>query len=270
MGSPVLPVWRDVKPILGMVHLRALPGSPRHDGDLEAVREAALADARALVDGGVDGLLVENFGDAPFHPGRVPAPVVAHLTALAAAVRREVDVPLGVNVLRNDAVAALGIAHAVGAEMIRVNVLCGARLTDQGIVQGVAHELLRERRSLGAENVRILADVNVKHSAPLAPYDLSQGVRDVLERGGADAVVVSGTGTGAAVDLAELKEVRAASQGAPVLVGSGVTAETAARTLEDADGLIVGTAFQRDGWSAAPVEPARVRELIRAARGAGG
>src|SRR5690606_13240725 len=114
------------------------------------------------------GLMLENFGDTPFYPRRVAAHTVAAMTAIAVEVRRQVDLPLGINVLRNDGLSALGIAAASGADFIRVNVLSGARVTDQGIVQGIAHDLLRERRWLGAESVKILADVNVKHSAPLA------------------------------------------------------------------------------------------------------
>ncbi|MDQ3439664.1 MAG: phosphorybosylanthranilate isomerase, partial [Planctomycetota bacterium] len=144
-----------------------------------AIREAALRDAEALAEGGVHGIMMENFGDVPFFPGRVPAPVVAHVTAIGAEIRRSVDVPLGINVLRNDGQSALAVAHAVGADFIRVNVLSGARVTDQGIVQGIAHDLLRERAQLGATNVKILADVDVKHSAPLAPRPL---VKEFLAR----------------------------------------------------------------------------------------
>ena len=119
--------WSAVpKPVIGMLHLRPLPGSPRYGGDVEAVTAAALRDADALAGGGVHGLMIENFGDVPFYPARVPAYVVAHMTAVACAARRRFDLPLGINVLRNDARGALAVAHAAGAEFIRVNVLCGA------------------------------------------------------------------------------------------------------------------------------------------------
>ena len=132
-----------VRPVIGMVHLRALPGAPTYGGSVEAIRTAALRDAEALQIGGASALLVENYFDAPFYPNRVPAHTVAHMTAIASALRQRVDLPLGVNVLRNDGRAALAVAHAAGADFIRVNVLVGARMTDQGILEGRAHRAAR-------------------------------------------------------------------------------------------------------------------------------
>ena len=250
--------------VIGMLHLPALPGAPRFGGDLGAVREAVLRDAEALAAGGANGLMLENFGDVPFYPGRVPAHVVAQMTALACEVRRLVpDLPLGINVLRNDGQSALAVAHAAGAEFIRVNVLCGARVADQGILQGIAHDLLRDRKTLGAERVRIFADVDVKHSAPLgAVRSLADEVADTLHRGLADAVIVSGSGTGKATDPAHVRSVKATAGRVPVYVGSGVTAETVQQFLPHADGFIVGTAFKRGGMASEPVEVERVRALL--------
>ena len=226
-----------------------------------------LDDAAALVEGGVDGLMLENFGDTPFYPGRVPPHVVACMTRVGREVRQRFEAPLGVNVLRNDGCGALAVAHAIGAAFIRVNVLCGARVTDQGITQGIAHELLRQRVLLDATNIRILADVNVKHSAPLGPpRPLRQEVTDLVERGGADAVIVSGEGTGEATDLTELARVKEAAGETPVLVGSGVKAETIRELLAQADGAIVGTSLKVDGIATNPVDLARVKALIAAAR----
>jgi len=259
-------LWPDRKPILGVVHLRPLPEAPGYTEPMTAILEAARTDAEALVAGGVDGLILENFGDAPFFPGRVPASTVAWMTAAALDLRRRHPVPLGVNVLRNDGVAALAVAAAANADFIRVNVLCGARLTDQGIIQGIAHDLLRERRRTGAETLRILADVDVKHSAPLAPYPLEDETRDALHRGRADGVIVSGAATGSAVAGDDLERVRRAAGRAPVFIGSGARAKEAKRLLEIADGLIVGTAFKKNGVVTEPVDPDRVRAFMAAAR----
>src|SRR5215218_4452321 len=140
--SALLPQWSNVqRPVIGMVHLLPLPGSPRFGGNLSDIRDAALRDADALARGGVHGIMMENFGDVPFFPGRVPAAVVAHVTAIAGEIRRAVDIPLGINVLRNDGQSALAVAHAVGASFMRVNVLSGARVTDQGVIEGIAHDL---------------------------------------------------------------------------------------------------------------------------------
>ena len=264
MATPLLPARPSIsKPLIGMLHLLPLPGSPRFGGEIAAVMESLLRDAEALVEGGVHGLILENFGDAPFYPQRVPPEVVAHLTRLAIEVRERFDVPLGVNVLRNDGRSALAIAQAAGADFIRVNVLCGARVTDQGIIPGIAHELLRDRALLGAEGVKILADVNVKHSAPLGPpRPIEDEVAETIERGGVDAVVVSGSGTGQATDVEEVRRAKTAAGDTPLFVGSGVTAETIANYLPHADGFIVGTALKRDGVVTHPVDPTRVKTLL--------
>ena len=168
---------------------------------------------------------------------------LAIMTALAADVRRQTDLPMGINVLRNDGRSALAIAHAIGAQFIRVNVLCGARVTDQGIVSGIAHDLLRDRAMLRAD-VAILADVDVKHSAPIAPRPLVDEVGDTLERGLADALIVSGAGTGKRTDLSQVREVKAAAGSAPVLIGSGADPESIPGYLPYCDGFIVGNMDQ--------------------------
>jgi len=266
MTAPLLPVWADVsKPIIGMLHLPPLPGAPGFAGDPAAILTHVLRDAEALVAAGVHGLMLENFGDAPFYPSCVPPHTVAHMTRIAREVRGRFDVPLGINVLRNDGCSALAVARAVGAACVRVNVLCGARVTDQGVIEGIAHELLRLRAQLGADDIRILADVNVKHSTSLGPpRPLGEEVADLIERGGADAVIVTGGATGRPAELAELEAVKAVAGETPVLVGSGITAETIGDVLSRADGAIVGTALKAGGLAANPVDPARVRALVAA------
>lgn len=213
----------------------------------------------------MDGLLLENFSDAPFLPGRVPRHVVASLAALAARVREVVDLPLGVNVLRNDAASALAVAQAAGGSFVRANVWTGARVTDQGLVQGAAHEVLRLRRRLEAE-VRVLADVDVKHSTALGERSLEAEAEETVARGLADGLIVTGPASGRPVDPDDLERVRGAAGGAPVLVGSGVTAENVTRLLERCDGAIVGTSLEREGVTGAPVEHRRVERLVEAAR----
>lgn len=262
-GARFKSLWPHTpRPVIGMVHAPPLPGSPRCDADLAAIRKRVIDDAEAIVAGGADGLMIENYGDTPFFPGRVPAITIAHLTALAVELRRRFDLPLGVNVLRNDGQTALAVAHASGASFIRVNVLCSARLTDQGVIQGIAHDLLRERAALRAD-VQIWADVHVKHSAPLAERSLVDEVEDLIHRGGADAVIVSGAATGKPADVEELRQIRAVAGETPVLVGSGVSAETVTRFAPYADGLIVGTSVKRAGLVENPVDAERVRALIR-------
>jgi len=257
------------KAVIGMVHLRALPGSPRWAGSMEAVIEAALADAGALAEGGADALLVENHGDMPFAPGRVDAATVAAMAVAVRKIREAVPLPFGINVLKSDALSALAVAAATGARFVRVNVHVGAVVADQGLLVSSAHDSLRYRRLLGLD-VKILADVQAKHGVPLAPVPIEQEARDCVSRGLADGLVVSGAATGEPTPKADLERVRGAVPDVPLLVGSGATAETAAELLAIADGLIVGTAVKRDGLLANPVDPRRVRRLVEAARRARG
>jgi hypothetical protein len=264
----LLPEWSSInKVVIGMLHLRPLPGSPRFDGNLAGVRESLLRDAEALVQGGVHGMMMENFGDVPFFAGRVPAHVVAHMTALACEVKRQFDLPLGINVLRNDGRSALAVAQAAGASFIRVNVLVGARVTDQGIIEGIAHELLRDRAILGAGHIRILADIDVKHSAPLAARDLRDELNDTIHRGLADAVVASGAGTGKPTDPRHLAQIRSSAGQTPVFVGSGVSVHTLSDLLPHADGFIIGTSLKKEAQPQNPVDVNLVRELMRVING---
>lgn len=262
-----------LKPVIGMCHLPPLPGAPRYaGGGLAAARDFLLRDAEALVQGGVDALMIENFGDAPFFPGPVPPATIAAITVLAAEVRRQFDRPLGVNVLRNDGRAALAAAVAAGADFIRVNILSGARVTDQGVVTAIAHDLLRDRAALRAESVHVFADVDVKESQPLgAPPSIEDEIDDVVHRGLADAVIVSGANTGdaARVDLvrrAHLAVHRLAGHesGArpALLLGSGVNRENLPNYWTLADGFIVGTALKHDSRPHAPVDAGRVASFM--------
>ncbi len=262
-------VFDRSQPVIGMVHLDPLPGAPQFDGDRQAILERARADARALAAGGVDAVMVENFGDAPFYPDDVPKHVVASMTRAAGAVADEVDLPVGINVLRNDAAADLAVAQAIGAEFMRVNIHTGARVADQGIIEGRAYETMRERDRLGVD-VKLFADHDVKHSAPIAAEDFTaESFADNVERGLADATVVSGMGTGHAIDQEDLEQAadRRAEFGleVPLFVGSGVTAETVGEILAVADGVIVGTALKPGESAGDPVSEERTRELVAAA-----
>lgn len=234
---------------------------------MERATALALTDARVLVAGGMHALLVENHGDVPFTAGPVEPATIAALAVVVAEISRALPgVLLGVNVLKNDARAALAIACATGARFIRVNVHAGVVVADQGIVQSDAYHTLRDRRLLGAD-VQLFADVQGKHAVPLGAVDLEQEARDLVHRGLADALVVSGKATGEATPLADVKRVRSAVPAVPILVGSGVTADTVAELLSIADGVIVGTFVKRDANVRHPVDPERVRRLVAAARG---
>lgn len=252
--------------VIGMVHLRPLPGSPRWGGDWAGVRAAALRDAEALAAGGVGAIMIENFHDAPFHRGAVPPVTVAAMTRIIGEViDSRPDLPVGVNVLRNDGAAALSVAVAVGAAFIRVNVLCGAVVADQGVIQGEAAELMRLRRNLGAGGVGVMADLGVKHAAPLAPRGPSEEAADLRLRARADAIIISGAATGSPADPAALDAVREAAGDCPLLIGSGMSAGNLA-DFAGADGFIVGSSLQVPGPDGLPaIDPEKTAGFVAAA-----
>jgi membrane complex biogenesis BtpA family protein len=261
----VIDLFGVAKPVIAMLHVPALPGSPQSALSFHEVLDWVLSDAEKLASAGVHGWILENFGDAPFFPRSVPPHTVAFLTAIGCELKRRFSLALGINVLRNDAVSAVAVACAVGAEFIRVNIHTGARLTDQGLIEGLAHETLRYRKMLGRD-VKIFADVDVKHSAPVAARDLKDEVEELVSRGCADAVIASGTGTGKPTDLGHLKTAKQAAGPAPVFAGSGVDAANLNAVLNIADGVIVGTALKKDGVTTNPVDTERVLTLMQSRR----
>lgn len=259
-------LWPDARPLIGMVHLLPLPGAPRWAHSMDAIEDRALTDALALDEGGMDGILVENFMDIPFFRASVPPETVAAMARVVTTLRKAVSVPLGVNVLRNDAHAALAIAVACGAAFIRVNVHTGTMWTDQGTVEGRAADTLRIRAALGVQ-VAILADVLVKHATPPPGLSPEAAAADTWSRGLVDALVASGGGTGEPTDPGRVRAIARGAPDAPVLVGSGVTPDTVAGLLAVAHGAIVGTALTREGRAGSGVDVDRVRALVEAARG---
>ncbi len=262
------------KVLLGMVHLAPLPGNPAYGGEsLDTITARACRDAQVLLDEGMDGCIVENFGDAPFFKERVPPHVLTVMTRIALSLPSRgagrKKFLRGVNILRNDALGALAVAAAAELDFLRVNVHAGVMATDQGIIEGRAAETLRARALLNVP-VAILADLLVKHAAPLGS-GRDQGpaalARDLAERGRADGIIITGPATGAPCDLDLLQNVREALPQNPLLVGSGVTSKTISRLLEIADGAIIGSSLKMKGDVHAPVDPRRVRELVRSARG---
>ena len=262
------------KPVIGMVHLWPLPGSPGYAGhDMDAILSHAQRDVETLLEGGVDGLIVENMWDLPYHVGAdVRIEAVTAQAVAARRIREMADVPVGVNVIHNGWQAELAIAIAASLDFMRVCILTGARLWDTGdLDQGCAADLLRRRQELGAGKVKLFADVDKKHSVPFPGLDLETHI-EWTEFYGADALIVSGRMTG---DAPQLDKVRRAREAAtrPILMGSGTTADNIADFLQYADGAIVGTSLKVDGIGESPVDLQRVRsymEKVRAVREAGG
>ncbi len=250
------------KPLVGVVHLPPLTGSPKNMLPFAHITERALADARKLAENGIDAIIVENYGDVPFFPDRVEPHTVVAMTLIADRIKSEhASLRVGINVLRNDALSAMGIATMTNADFIRVNVHCCAMLTDQGILQGKAYETLRYRTALKS-NVKIFADVMVKHAVPLSMMNIETSAQDTYYRGLADALIVTGVATGSTANLDEVRRVKSAVPEAAVFVGSGVTAENLKSVLCHADGVIIGTALKKDGKTINEVDTARVKRIV--------
>ena len=258
-------LFKTGTPVIGVVHLLPLPTSPRWGGSLKAVIDRAEQEATALASGGVDGIIVENFFDVPFTKNQVDPAVVSAMTVVVQKIQNLVTIPIGINVLRNDAHSALAIASCVKAQFIRVNVLNGVMATDQGLIEGEAHQLLRYRRELGSD-VKIMADVLVKHARPLGAINLTNAVQDTIERGLADAVILSGWATGSPPTQEDLELASSAAKGTPVFIGSGASWENIAKLMQAAEGVIVSSSLKRHGRRELPIDPNRVHQFIEAAR----
>lgn len=257
--------FKTANPVIGVVHLLPLPTSPRWGGSLKAVIDRAEQEAVALASGGVDGIIVENFFDAPFPKDQVDPAVVSAISLVVHRLMHLVTLPIGINVLRNDARSAMAIASCVQAQFIRVNVLTGVMATDQGLIEGQAHQLLRYRRELGSD-VKILADVLVKHARPLGSPNLTTAVQETIDRGLADGVILSGWATGSPPSLEDLELATAAAHDTPVFIGSGASWENIPQLIQAADGVIVSSSLKRRGQIDQPIDPIRVSQFVEAMR----
>ena len=255
------------KPVIGMVHLWPLPGAPGYSGyGMQVIIENALRDAEALVQGGVDGLVVENMWDLPYYVGTDVKPEAMTAQAVAAAeVVKNFPLPVGINVIHNGGTVCLAIAVAAGARFIRVCILTGARLWDTGeLDHGCAADLVRKRKELRAEGIHIFADVDKKHSVRFPGLDLATHI-EWTEFYGADALIVTGRMTGQAPDVEKVRETKRLAN-RPVLIGSGSSRENIGAFLQYADGVIVGSSLKKDGVMENPVDVNRVREFVESVR----
>ena len=256
------------KPVIGMVHLLPLPGAPGYTGyGMDTILDHAKRDAEALLEGGVDGMMVENMWDLPYYVGSDvrPEAMTAQAVAARAVVEMACGVPVGINVVHNGGVVTLSIAVAAGASFIRVCILTGARLWDTGeLDHGCAGDLLRKRKELDAEQVKLFADVDKKHSVPFPGLDLETHI-EWTEFYRADALIVSGRMTGTAPELDKVRRARELAT-RPILMGSGTTAENIAGFLQYADGAIVGSSLKVDGIAENPVDVERVRRYMAAVK----
>jgi membrane complex biogenesis BtpA family protein len=249
--------------LIGAVHVPALPGTPRSALSVERIAAQAADDARAYADAGLQAVSVENMHDRPYLRGGVGPEIVAAMTLAVAAVRAAVSVPVGLQILAAADREAVAVAHAAGASFVRVESFVYAHVGDEGLHQSNAAELLRYRRAIGADAVRVFADVKKKHSAHALTADVD--VADVAHAAEfflADGVIVTGTATGRPAEPDDVRRVRAAVH-LPERGGPGNAAANLA-SVAAADGYIVGTSHKHGGDWTRPVEPARARALLAA------
>ena len=247
------------KVLIGMIHLLPLPGSPKYENNKEKIVDHAIHDAKTIYDGGFDGAIIENLGDLPYFPTQVPPETIAYMTLISMKIKEVVDLPIGINVLRNDAISALAIADAVDAQFIRVNILSGAYVTDQGIIAATAHNLLRYRRQINPQ-IKIFADFRVKHAKEITERNFKVELDELAHRALADVIIITGLKTGSAPDLNDLKKAKE-SIDKPVLSGSGVNKENIQSILNIADGAIIGTAIKSSADIFSPVDKNKVKEV---------
>lgn len=259
------PIFAAKPAVTGMVHVRALPGTPRAAHAIAEICDVAVREARLYAEHGLHGIVIENMHDVPYLNGAVGPEIVAGMTAVGAAVRAAVDLPLGVQILAAANHEALAVAHAVGAAFVRVENFVFAHVADEGLMpNAAAGELLRYRRRIGADGVRIVADIKKKHASHSVTADVSLAeTARAAAFCGADGVIVTGSATGSAAAVADVRAVADANAGA-VFVGSGVTAENVGEFVPHVDGVLVGSAFKYDGLWSNEVEPVRVAGFMAA------
>ena len=249
--------------LIGVVHLQALPGTPGNKLDVAGITSIAVDEARMYRDAGFHGLMIENTHDRPYLKASVGPEIVAAMSVIGAEMRRNVALPLGVQVLAGANSSALAVALACGASFVRVEGFVFAHVADEGLIEASAGALLRYRRAIGADHIRVFADVKKKHSAHAitADVDIAETAK-AAEFFSVDGVIISGIATGQPAQPAEVAAV-ANAVSIPALVGSGITADNIG-SFSNADAFIVGSSIKKDGLWSNPIDLEKARGLVKA------
>jgi uncharacterized protein len=261
--------FRDLfpeKPIIGMVHLPALPGAPNNDMSMKQLTDFALSETSKLERAGLDACIVENVGDTPLFKEDLPPYTVAAVATITKEVVAHTRMKVGVNMLRNACEEALSVAHIAEAHFIRCNVLIGAYATDQGIIEGCSARVARLRKELNS-HVLVFGDVHVKHAYPIFNVEIEYAAQDLAERGGADAVIVSGPRSPVPPPFDRVKKVKDAIE-KPVLIGSGLSLSNISQFYQKSDGILVGEPdFKVKGTWGGPSDERAYRKGVQLCRG---
>jgi uncharacterized protein len=256
-------LFSDSKPVVGVIHVGALPGTPRSSLTVAELTRAAREEAKIYRECSVDGIIIENMHDVPYLRGEVGPEIVAAMTAIGCEVKNECALPTGIQILAGANIAAMAVAHAAGLNFIRAEGYAYAHVADEGLIQASAAELLRYRRTIGAERVQVWTDVKKKHAAHAITADVSLGeTAETVQFMGADCLIVTGSVTGQPPRIADVREAKSHCT-LPVFLGSGVSENNIAEFYNEADGFIIGSAFKIDGLWSNTIDPARVTRFIR-------
>jgi len=246
------------KPVIGVIHVGALPGTPRGSKSVAELVKEAKEEARVYRECGIDGVIIENMHDVPYLKGEAGPEIVAAMTAIGVEVKSECQLPVGIQILAGANIEAMAVAHAAGLDFIRAEGYAYAHIADEGLIEASAAKLLRYRKMIGAERVQVWADVKKKHSAHAITADVSLGqTAETVEFMGADCVIVTGSVTGEAPQVADVKEAKSHCH-LPVFLGSGISQANIDQFYNEADGFIIGSAFKLEGLWSNTIDPARV------------
>ncbi|HKQ76612.1 MAG TPA: BtpA/SgcQ family protein [Blastocatellia bacterium] len=255
-------LFSNRKPVIGVIHVAALPGAPMNKLPVSEIIAQAVREAAVYRDGGVDGIIIENMHDTPYLRGSVGPEIVAAMAVIGHAVKAECQLPTGIQILAGANIEAMAVAHAADLDFIRAEAYAFAHVADEGVIQSSAAQLLRYRKMIGADRAQVWTDVKKKHSSHAITADVSLGATaEAVEFMRGDAVIVTGSVTGDAPKIADVEEAKSHCR-LPVLLGSGVDANNIADFYQAADGFIIGTYFKADGHWANPVDAERVRRLM--------
>ncbi len=255
-------LFRNSKPVIGVIHVGALPGTPRGVRSVAELVGEAKREARVYRKCGVDGVIIENMHDVPYLKGAVGPEIVAAMTAIGSEVKSECGLPVGIQILAGANIEAMAVAHAAGLDFIRAEGYAYAHVADEGIIEASAAKLLRYRKMIGAERVQVWTDVKKKHSAHAITADVSLGeTAETVEFMGADCVIVTGSVTGEAPKVADVKEAKSHCH-LPVFLGSGISEANIDQFYNEADGFIIGSSFKVDGLWSNTIDPALVTQFI--------
>ena len=251
------------KPVVGVIHVGALPGTPRSSATVAKLVTSAREEAKISRECGVDGVMIENMHDVPYLRSEVGPEIVAAMTSIGTEVKSECGLPVGIQILAGANIEAMAVAHAAGLDFIRAEGYAYAHVADEGLIQASAAKLLRYRRMIGAERVQVWTDVKKKHSAHAITADVSLGeTAETVEFMGADCVIVTGSATGQAPKIEDVQEAKSHCH-LPVFLGSGISERNLDQFYNEADGFIVGSSFKIDGLWSNTIDPARVTQFVR-------